>query len=124
MNVTALAQGTISANAGGTVSGTIIGVGGVSASGSAVDATVLSQNASVNGGSTGDTFAQGTAANATSSAMSADSSANKSIQTAATEDEDLLKKKKGISLAQKVSRVTVILPPKNLSEATDKQPKT
>jgi filamentous hemagglutinin family protein len=122
-NVTALAQGTVAANAGGTLSGTIIGVGGVSASGGAVDATVLSQNASVNGGSTGDTFAQGTAANATSSAMSADSSGNKPVQTTATEEEDLLKKKKGISLAQKVSRVTVILPPKNLSEVTDKQPK-
>jgi len=33
-------------------------------------------------------------------------------------DDELNKKKKGISLAQKVSRVTVILPPKKLSEKT------
>jgi hypothetical protein len=122
VSVTALAQGNISANAGGTISGTIIGVGGVSASGASVDANVLSQNANVNGGSTGDTFAQGTAANATSAGMSAESS--KTPRTVSTDsNDDDSKKKKGVSLAQKVGRVTVILPPKQSAEATPKNPK-
>jgi hypothetical protein len=115
VNVTALAQGTVNASAGGDISGTIIGIGGITASGSSIDASLLSQNISASGDVSGATegFAQGTAANSTSQGMSDNSS-----QTAAagssdgSDDDDLKKKKKGITLAQKVSRVTVILPTK------------
>jgi filamentous hemagglutinin family protein len=117
VNVTALAQGTVSASAGGDISGTIIGIGGITASGSSIDASLLSQNVTASGDTSGATegFAQGTAANATSQGMS------NASQTAAsasedTDDPDDLKKKKGITLAQKVGRVTVVLPAKALSE--------
>jgi len=112
-NVTALAQGTVTASAGDTLSGTIVGIGGISASGGSVDATLLS-NGAISGGTSGQTgFAQGTAANATATAAS--NEANQTADQAATGDgsgEDDLKKKKPISLAQKVGRVTVILPTK------------
>jgi filamentous hemagglutinin family protein len=119
INVTALAQGNVSASAGGTVSGTLVGVGGVSASGSAIDATLLSQNVSASGdtSSAKEGFAQGTVANATASAASASDDSGKVAKTSATDDDEEAKKKgKGIVLAQKVSRVTVLLPAKSLSE--------
>jgi filamentous hemagglutinin family protein len=115
VTVTALAGGTANVSAGDTISGTIIGVGGINASGSSIDASLLSQNVSSSGDVSGTVgFAQGTAANATSAAASNDSN-----QTAANatgngnqDDSDDQKKKKPITLAQKVGRVTVILPTK------------
>jgi hypothetical protein len=62
-------------------------------------------------------MAQGTAANATSQGMASENTAAPS-EAVTSSDDELNKKKKGISLAQKVSRVTVILPPKKLSEKT------
>lgn len=114
LNVTALAEGSISASAGGAVSGTLIGVGGVSASGGSITAN-LESNAGVSGDTSGSKgMAQGTAAAATASAASA---SDASATTAATKidntGEDDLKKKKPITLARKVSRVTVLLPGKN-----------
>jgi hypothetical protein len=108
-----LGLGTVNvASAGGSVSGTFIGVGGVSASGGSVDAN-LESNASISGNTSGEKgFASGTAANATSQGMSSD---NPAAATAKNSDDSTAdeKKKKKISLAQKVSRVTVLLPGKN-----------
>jgi hypothetical protein len=119
VNVIALAQGNVNANAGGTISGTLVGIGGVSASGSSIDATLLSQNVTASGDTSGakEGFAQGTAANATSQAMSSDDTDSAANTTNNTDDD--LKKKKGIALAQKVSRVTVLLPVKKLSEKSE-----
>ena len=128
VSVTALAQGTVNASAGGDISGTIIGIGGITASGSSIDASLLSQNVSASGDTSGATegFAQGTAANSTSQGMSDSSS-----QTAASSgtdgsddsDEQKKKKKKVIGLAEKSGRVTVMLPPKTMSEnRTTKDP--
>jgi filamentous hemagglutinin family protein len=114
VDVTVLAQGTVSASAGGDLSGTIIGVGGISASGGSIDASLLSNN-SISGATTGQSgLAQGTAANATSTAASNDSNQTAANATTGDDagDDDLKKKKKGITLAQKVGRVTVILPTK------------
>jgi filamentous hemagglutinin family protein len=125
VNVTALAQGTVNASAGGSLSGTLVGVGGINASGSSIDAALLSQNVTASGDTSGATqgFAQGTAANATSQATSAENAGKPAAQTDDPEADDL-KKKKGISLAQKVSRVTVILPtPKKVSETMSLNPK-
>ncbi len=117
VNVTALAQGIVSANAGGDISGTIIGIGGISASGSSIDATLLSQNISASGDVSGAVgFAQGTAANSTSQSDQPDDSAKTSTSNTGDGSDDASKKKKGIGLAQKVGRVTVLLPVKNLSE--------
>ena len=120
VSVTALAQGSVSVNSGGTISGTIIGVGGVSASGSSIDASLLSQNVSASGDTSGakQGFAQGAAANGTSSAASASGDSAKTSKVTDSGEDDSLNKKKGIALAQKVSRVTVILPPKKVSEKT------
>ena len=114
VNVTALGQGQVNVGAGGSVSGTIIGVGGVSASGSSIDAALLSQNISASGDTSGakEGFAQGTAANAASVGASNEET-TKVAKTSDTTEEDDAKRKKPVSiaLAQKVSRVTVILPP-------------
>ena len=113
VNVTALAQGTVNVSSGGTVSGTIIGVGGVSASGSSIDAN-LESNQGISGDTSGSKgLAQGTAANSTSAAASATDSTSTASKSDADTGDDLLKKKKPISLARKVSRVTVLLPGKN-----------
>jgi hypothetical protein len=123
-NVTVLAQGTANVSAGGNVSGTIIGVGGISASGNSIDASLLSQNISPGVETSGQKgFSQGTAANAASQGLAN----NDSTQAAAASDQDDdEKKKKGkqIVLAQKVSRVTVILPPKKMSETKTSTPGT
>jgi filamentous hemagglutinin family protein len=113
VNVTALGGANVSVSSGGTISGTIIGVGGVTASGGSIDASLISAN--VTGGSSGQTgLGQGSAANSTSQAATTDD-ATKVVKTdSSTDDEDLKKKKgKGIALAQKISRVTVLLPKKD-----------
>jgi filamentous hemagglutinin family protein len=113
VSVTALAQGTINVTSGGTVSGTIIGVGGVSASGSSIDANLESNNG-VSGDTSGSKgLAPGTAANATSQAASASDASDTAAKSDTTGDDDPLKKKKNITLARKVGRVTVLLPGKN-----------
>jgi filamentous hemagglutinin family protein len=121
VNVTALAQGTVSANAGGSLTGTLIGVGGISASGGSIDAALESNNA-ISGDTSGSKgIAQGTVADTASQAMSSENAAKSAASGGdAGDDGDLNnKKKKGIGLAQKVSRVTVELPgAKKLSEKT------
>jgi filamentous hemagglutinin family protein len=110
VNVTALAQGTANVSAGGNVSGTIIGVGGVAASGGSIDAALLSSG-TISGQTSGQSgFAQGTAANATSAAASSENASQNAATSSTTDDNDDLKKKKPVALAQRVSRVTVILP--------------
>ncbi|MGA3284025.1 MAG: filamentous hemagglutinin N-terminal domain-containing protein [Verrucomicrobiota bacterium] len=120
INVSALGQGNVSVNsAGGTVSGTIIGVGGVSASGSSIDASLISAN--VTGTTSGQSgLGQGTAANATAQAMSSDD-ANKVLASSDQSDDDDKKKKKEVALAQKVGRVTVILPAKSSSPTSSRK---
>jgi filamentous hemagglutinin family protein len=114
VNVTALGIGNVNvSSAGGTISGTIVGVGSVSVSGSSIDASLISAN--VNGATSGSSgLGQGTAANATSQSASSDD-ANKTADQSDDQDADDLKKKKnkGIALAQKMSRVTVLLSQKN-----------
>jgi filamentous hemagglutinin family protein len=122
VNVTALAEGSVSASAGGSISGTIIGVGGVSASGSSIDANLESNNA-VSGDTSGSKgLGQANVAGGVSQGLGNDDVAKAATKSDAGDD-DLNKKKKGISLAQKVSRVTVILPPKKVSEVNSQQPK-
>lgn len=116
VNVTALAQGSVSVNAGGNISGTIIGVGSVSASGSTVDAALLSQNVSASGNVAASQvgFAQGAAATGTSQSLQSDEPTKALAAAKTTNEEDLLKKKKttGPRLAKTVGKVTVILPEK------------
>ena len=69
------------------------------------------QSANANGG--GSTFAKGTTANATSQAASSQDANQTATSSDQGEDDDKKKKKKEVALAQKVGRVTVILPAKS-----------
>lgn len=115
VNVTALAQGTVNVAAGGTVSGTIIGVTGVSASGSTVDAALLSQNVTASGEVTSSQvgFAQGNAAGSASQSLQKDDEA-RAAATSRPKEEGEDEKKNRLAAAPKltrtVGRVTVILP--------------
>jgi len=117
VGVTALSGGLASVSGQSLGSSTIIGIGGISVSGDSSGSSLLS-NSQISGDTSGSKgMAQGTAANATSQGMASENSAAPS-EAVSSSDDELNKKKKGISLAQKVSRVTVILPPKKLSEKT------
>src|SRR4029077_6525561 len=111
-----LAGGSANVSAGDTISGTIIAAGGINASGSSVDASLLSEGTiNTSGDSSGAQkgFAQGSAGDATSQGLANDASA----KAASSDDSNKDDKNKGkqIRLGQKVSRVTVVLPPKNKS---------
>ncbi|MGA2029925.1 MAG: hypothetical protein ABSG87_07610 [Verrucomicrobiota bacterium] len=119
VNVTALGVGNVNVSSGGTISGTIVGVGAVSVSGNSIDASLISAN--VSGATSGQSgLGQGTAANSVSQSASNDQS-TKDAASSDSEDDEKNKKPKQIALAQKVSRVTVILPPKNLTEKQNAQ---
>jgi hypothetical protein len=124
INVTALGLGNVNvSSSGGTISGNYVGVGGVSVSAANIDANLISAN--VVGSTSGQSgLGQGAAANATSQGLAN----NETTQAAAASDQSAEdeKKKKGreIALAQKVSRVTVILPPKKVSETKTSTPGT
>jgi hypothetical protein len=98
----------VSLSAGGSISGTVIGGGNVSVSGQTVTADIVGATVSATGDTTGATEGVSTANVPQQTARVADDSSS----TASTDNEDDEKKKKGksIALAQKVSRVTVILP--------------
>jgi hypothetical protein len=108
VNVTALAIGNANVS-GQQVMGTITGVGGVSVSGDSISASLISAN--VSGATSGQSgLGQGTAANATAAAASSSSANQMAASTDQGNDDDKKKKKEEVALAQKVSRVTVILP--------------
>jgi hypothetical protein len=115
-DVTVLAQGTANVSAGGNLSGTIVGVGGLSASsGGSIDASLLSQNISPGVETSGQKgFTQGTAANTASAGLANDQTTKPTDSSDDTTDDEKKKGKK-VTLAQKVGRVTVILPPKKVS---------
>jgi filamentous hemagglutinin family protein len=106
----------VSVNAGGSVSGTIVGGDNVSVSGGDITASLISGNVSTSGDAIGATVGIPQSNVAQSNAQTADNADAATSKNGTQDDEDDLKKKKSISLAQKVSRVTVILPPKIFSE--------
>ena len=124
VNVTALSEGTASVSGGSLGSSEIIGIGGVNVSGDASAATLLSNNQITGdtGGQSG--FAQGTAANAASQSATSEDVA-KTAETSDDQTDDEKKKEgKGIALAQKTGRVTVILPSKNSAKSQTPDPGT
>jgi len=110
VDVTAVSGGNVDINASGTVSGTVIGGGDVSVSGSSIDASVRGGSVSTSGDASGASI--GTPAGSPSQNLQANDNADTVGSKTDTGDDDELKKKKGITLAQKVSRVTVLLPEK------------
>jgi filamentous hemagglutinin len=111
VDVTAVSGGNVDISASGTVSGTVIGGGDVSVSGSSIDAAVRGGSVSTSGDTSGATLGA-PAAGPSQTVQTADNADTVASKTDANEDDEL-KKKKGIALAQKVSRVTVVLPQKN-----------
>jgi filamentous hemagglutinin family protein len=110
VDVTAVSGGNVNISASGAVSGTVIGGGDVSVSGSAIDAAVRGSSVSTSGDTSGATLGA-PAVGPNENAQVADNANTVTSKTDANEDDEL-KKKKGIALARKVSRVTVLLPGK------------
>jgi hypothetical protein len=124
VNVTALSEGTATVNAGESLIGTIVGIGGVNAAGGSVDATLLSNN-QITGDTSGQSgFGQGTAAAAASQSMQSEDVAKAADATTDDQDDETKKKGKGITLAQKTGRVTVLLPQKRSPETGTPNPGT
>jgi hypothetical protein len=117
-NVTVFAEHNVSVNAGGTISGTIIGLGSINASGSSVDAALLSQNVSISGNlaSSQVGFAPNSAASAASQGLQNDAPTKMLASAKGGSDYDDDPKRKQRSnlprLTKTTGRVTVILPPK------------
>jgi hypothetical protein len=113
VDVTAVSGGNVNINASGTVSGTIVGGGDVSVSGDAIDAAVRGGSVSASGDTAGANIGVPQSNVAKENAEVADNASTTTSKAESSDDEELNKKKKGIALAQKVSRVTVLLPQKN-----------
>ena len=114
VDVTAFSGGDVNINASGEVSGTVISGGNVDVSGEAITASLIASSVSTSGDASGATEGIPQSNVAKDNAPTADDVP--SVKSDDTDDE-LKKKGKGINLAQKVSRVTVILPvTKRLSE--------
>jgi filamentous hemagglutinin family protein len=112
VDVTAFSGGDVSINAAGEVSGTVISGGNVDVSGSSITASLIASSVSTSGDASGATEGIPQSNVAKDNAQTADDASTVTSKTSG-DDDDLKKKKKGIVLAQKVSRVTVILPQKN-----------
>jgi filamentous hemagglutinin family protein len=112
VDVTVVSGGDVNITASGDIGGTVIGGGSVTASGDTITASLISGSVSASGDTSGATEGVPQSNVAKNVAETADDA---STVTAKTDDQDdeLKKKEKTISLAQKVSRVTVILPKKD-----------
>lgn len=114
-SLTLIAQGPVTVSAAG-LSGTLISFSSISVDSTSINASlqanVVSTGATQNTSASG--FASGNAATATATAASADSGkkSDSSKTLAATDDDDLNKKKSKPLLAQTKPRVTVLLPGK------------
>jgi hypothetical protein len=104
---------TVSVSAGGSVSGTIVGGENVSVSGGEITASLLSGSVSTSGDASGATIGIPQSSGTQNISQTADNANAATSKDSSQDDEEEQKKKKSISLAQKVSRVTVILPQKN-----------
>jgi hypothetical protein len=102
----------VNINAGGEVSGTVISGGNVDVSGNSITASLIASSVSTSGDASGAAEGIPQSNVAKDNAQTADDASTVAPKTD-NDDDDLKKKNKGIVLAQKVSRVTVILPQKN-----------
>ncbi|MEI6075800.1 MAG: filamentous hemagglutinin N-terminal domain-containing protein [Verrucomicrobiota bacterium] len=110
VDATAVSGGNVNIAASGTVSGTIVGGGEVSVSGDFIDAAIRGSSVSAAGNTSGASIGVPASNVAKETTQTADGANTVAGKTDATEGDGLNKKKKGIALAQKVSRVTVLLP--------------
>ena len=103
---------TVNVTAGGSVAGTIVGGENVSVSGGDITASLISGSVSASGNDSGASLGIPQSNVAKENTQFADNAMTTISKTGASDDDEFNKKKKGIALAQKASRVTVILPSK------------
>jgi filamentous hemagglutinin family protein len=115
VDVVAVSGGDVNINASGEIAGTVIGGGSVNVSGDSITASLISGSVSAAGDTSGATEGVPQSNVAKNNAETADDASTVAAKSE-DQDADLKKKEKGISLATKVGRVTVILPAKALSE--------
>jgi hypothetical protein len=115
VSVTAFSGGNVNINASGTVSGTVIGGSSVDVSGDSITAALISGSVSSSGDTSGASIGVPQSTAAQPVAQTSDNAMTAASKTDDLSDDDDEKKKKGkgISLAQKVSQVTVLLPKKD-----------
>jgi len=114
VNVTALGGGGVSISAAGAVSGTVISGGNASVSGEAITASLIAQSVSTSG-NTALANVGVPASNVTKADSKVAEDAGTTVATTDNQeigDDDKKKKDRTITLAQRASRVTVILPGK------------
>jgi len=113
VNVTAFSGGNVDISAAGNISGTIISGGSVNASGDSITASLISESITTTGNASGATEGVPQSNVAQNNAQIADNADAAASRNGTQDDDDEKKRKKGITLAQKVGRVTVVLPTKN-----------
>jgi len=111
VNVTVVSGGNVDINASGAVSGTVISGGNLDVSGGSVTASLIAESVSASGDTSGANM--GIPQNvAKDNAETADDASTVASKTDDQNDDEIKKKGKGIALAQKTGRVTIILPPR------------
>jgi hypothetical protein len=104
----------VSVNAAGSVSGTVIGGGSVDVSGTSITAALLGSQVSAAGDTSGSSgIPQSNVAKEDTKVADDASTTTTQASDDSTSDDEKKKKGKGIVLAQKTGRVTVILPTRN-----------
>jgi filamentous hemagglutinin len=115
VDVTAVSGGNVDIASSGQVTGTIVSGGNLDVSGSSIDASLVSESVSASGDTSGSSVGVPQSNVSQVSTQSADDAAEAASKTDAGDDDDEKKKRSQVSLAQKTSRVTVILPKSNSS---------
>jgi filamentous hemagglutinin family protein len=113
VDVTAFSGGNVDISASGDVAGTIISGGTADVSGSAIDAAVIANSIATSGDTTSANLGVPQSNVTENNVQTADDAETAVSKTDNESDDDLKKKGKGIALAAKASRVTVLLPQKN-----------
>ena len=113
VDVTAVSGGSVDINAGGDIAGTIVGGGSVNVSGDSIDASIAGGSVATAGDTSGANIGLPASNVTQTEAQNADSADVAANKTGGDDEDELKKKDKSITLAQKVGRVTVILPKTN-----------
>jgi len=123
VDVTAFSGGDVNISASGEIAGTVIGGGSVNVSGDSITASLISESVSASGNMSAATEGIPQSNVAKNNAETADDASTVASKTD-DQDDDQKKKGKQVILGQKLSRVTVILLPKKISETQTSNPGT
>ncbi|HXB58020.1 MAG TPA: hypothetical protein VNU95_00545, partial [Candidatus Acidoferrales bacterium] len=121
VNVTAVSGGNVDINASGDVAGTIVSGGSLDVSGSSIDALLVAESVNASGDTAGGSMGIPQSNVAAENTPVADNATTASSKADSDDSDDEKKKRKPVTLAQKVSRVTVTLPPKNNSQTQNQK---